>query len=72
MKNIRNWFSTVEGNLVIAWEDVIYGFFLCLTTMVLIMLLRWLLISVERDREKKHRAAMRRQALLKRSYEKRR
>lgn len=72
MKPIRNWFTTIEGDLVIAWEDVIYSAFLVILTFILLLFMRWIYIGAERERERRARNERRRHANLKRNYEKQR
>jgi hypothetical protein len=72
MKPIRNWFTTIEGDLVVALEDVIYSAFLVILTFILLLFMRWIYIGAERERERRARNERRRHANLKRNYEKQR
>ncbi|MFN9114547.1 MAG: hypothetical protein ACK5XN_31175 [Bacteroidota bacterium] len=71
MKPIREWFETIEGDLVIAWEDVIYTAFLSILVLVILAFMRWIYLGAEKERERRIRADRRNYANMKRNYAKR-
>lgn len=71
MKPIRKWFETIEGDLVIAWEDVIYTAFLSILVLVILAFMRWIYLGAEKERERRIRADRRNHANMKRNYAKR-